>query len=252
MSRSNPTITNPAKHFLKWSGSEGKLVYYDKAKQEDVEMKLPFEFLLLDQLATITGFCKPDKSSYWSNEVRSVAQYPFTVRTSKGIKQEGLYKELADVRAKGAKYAKSLYIAYIEDKEWCIGNIKASGAALTSWIEFSNTCAVGNGKIRVVGKKEEEGVAGPYYSPTFEWDHATEEEDQEAVKLDQVLQKYLKTYLDSAQFDYVSGNSTDASDEEDDLEEDLRKTEQKQIANAVRSKVDDLGGEPINLDDIPF
>lgn len=223
MSRSNPTPTNPARRFFKWSGSKGELGYYDKEKQQEIPVTLPFTFLVLDQLATITGFCELDASQYWSNEVRSVAKEELTVRTSKGTKQVGLYKELADVRSSGAKYAKSIYIAYQEDGEFVIGNFKASGAALTAWIELSNKHAVGNGKVALTGSEEAKKGATTYYVPTFEWLHAEADEDRAAIELDKELQIYLSQYLSAAKFDRVHNELDEVfpDTEEIDLKEEL-------------------------------
>lgn len=193
MSRSQPTVTNPARRFFSWRN--GKLAYYDKEKQENIDIKIPFEFLVLDQLATMTGFCEPDSSSYWSNEVRSVAKEDFTVRTSKGIKGIGLYKDLADLRGKGAKYAKSVYIAYQEDDEYLLGNLKVSGAALTAWIGLSNRYPLENGKVTLVGSDQAKKGATTYFIPIFEWSASETVEDNAAIKLDRELQVYLSRYL---------------------------------------------------------
>lgn len=205
MSRSNPTTTNPAKRFFRWSGSKGKLAYYDKEKQEEVEVRFPFTFLVLDQLATMTGYNEQDQSNYWSNEVRSVAKEELTVRTSKGVKQIGLYADLTDVRSKGAKYAKSVYIAYYDGDELVLGNLKASGAALTAWIELSNRTNVENGKVTLTGAEEAKKGATTYFVPVFESGHSTTEEDARAIELDKELQHYLAQYLNAAKV--VSGES---------------------------------------------
>lgn len=195
MSRSNPTQTSPSRKFFDWSGGKGQLHWYDKEKQEKVEVRLPFEFLVLDELATITGYCDQDQSRYWSNEVRSVAKEEFIVKTSKGIKEAGLYSNLADVRSKGAKYAKSIYIAYKEGDEYVIGNIKAYGAALTAWIEFGKTCKVENGKVVLTGKEEAKKGATTYFVPKFEYLSATADENEIAIDLDRELQAYLTKYF---------------------------------------------------------
>lgn len=201
MSRSNPTPTNPAKRFFKWSGSKGKLVYYDKEKQVEVEVSLPFEFLVLDQLATITGYNEQDQSNYWSNEVRSVAKEELTVRTAKGTKEIGLYKDLTDVRSKGAKYAKSVYISYKDGDGFQLGNLKASGAALTAWIELSNKHQVENGKIVLTGAEEAKKGATTYFVPLFEWKNSDSTEDEVAIELDKELQVYLSQYLSVPKYD---------------------------------------------------
>lgn len=229
MSRSNPIPTNPAKRYFKWSGSKGKLMYYDKEKQQEVEVKLPFTFLVLDQLATITGFNEQDKSSYWSNEVRSIAKEELVVRTSNGTKQSGLYKDLADVRSKGAKYAKSVYLAFEDNGEYVIGNLKAAGAALTSWIEFSNKVVVTNGKVSLTGSEEAKKGATTYFTPTFLWSSSDTDQDEIANDLDKELQVYLSQYLAAAHFN--------------------RTGEEETVADNV---ITDIGDDPINLDDIPF
>ena len=194
MSRSQPQLTNPGKHFFRWSGEKGTLSYWDKENEQEVEVKLPFEFLPIDQLATITGFCEQDKSSYWSNEVRTLRD-EFTVKTSAGTKQVGLYKDLADVRAKGAKYAKSIYIVYKFEDEWVIGNIKAHGACLTAWIEFNNKHKVENGKVILTGSTEGTKGKTVYQIPTFEYVSCTKEENDVSIELDKELQIYLSQYL---------------------------------------------------------
>lgn len=222
MSRSNPTPTNPAKRFFKWSGSKGQLVYYDKEKQEEIEVKLPFEFLVLDQLATITGYCEQDQSNYWSNEVRSVAKEELTVRTSKGTKEVGLYKDLTEVRSKGAKYAKSVYVAYLDGDDFVIGNLKASGAALTAWIELSNKYVLDNGKVRLTGSEEGKKGATTYFIPKFEWVPSEVVEDEAAIKLDKELQQYLNQYLTAARL--VAGRGEGEGDDWVPNEEELNAT----------------------------
>jgi hypothetical protein len=223
MSRSNPTLTNPAQHFLTWK--DGRLSWYSKERDARVPVKFPFEFMVIDQLATITGYSKRDKSGYWSNEVRNVTKEEFIVRTKHGIAQSGLYKELADIRAKGAKYAKSIYIVHKVGEGYIIGNIKASGSALTAWIEFSDTCKVEHGKIRLTGAKQETGELGDYFSPVFEWDHTTPEEDQIAIDMDSELQAYLRQYFIAAAIDREN------MVEEGGIDSNLGKATPEQIAD---------------------
>lgn len=265
MSRSNPIPTNPAKRFFKWSGSKGKLVWYDKEQQSEVEVTLPFTFLVLDQLATITGYCEQDGSGYWSNEVRSVAKEEFTVRTSKGTKQAGLYKDLADVRSKGAKYAKSIYIAYKESDEYVIGNIKASGAALTAWIELSDRYVVLNGKVSLTGATQAKKGATDYFIPTFEWSNSDSDEDEIAKSLDKELQIYLSQYLTVAQFDRTSQEDGVIEDSYESVPQNGYEKAKAQAAaiKAKQESEDDRAYQEslarsfsdegdLNMDDIPF
>jgi hypothetical protein len=217
MSRSNPTATNPAKRFFRWSGSKGKLTWYDKENQQEVEIDFPFAFLVLDQLATITGYSDQDQSSFWSNEVRNVTKDQLTVRTSKGTKQTGLYADLTDVRSKGAKYAKSVYIAFYDNKELVLGNLKASGTSLTAWIELCNSTNVENGKVRLISASKAKKGATEYFTPNFEAVHSSEEEDAKAIELDKELQAYLNTYLVSTPTDHGNDDGVDWVPSEDEL-----------------------------------
>lgn len=198
MSRSQPAITNPAQHFFTWSGSKGQLEWYNKEKQERIPVKMPFTFMVLDELATIAGFCEPDESSFWANEVRSVVREELTVKTAKGTKEVGLYSKLTDVRSKGAKYAKSIYIAHKVGDDYVLGNIKASGAALTAWIELGQKNVVGNGTVTLTDKVEAKKGTNTYFVPVFEYRSSTDEEDGAAIKLDKQLQVYLSHYLSAA------------------------------------------------------
>jgi hypothetical protein len=200
MSRSEPTITNPSAHFFEWRN--GKLSWYSKDEQKNIEVKLPFHFLPLDQLHTITGYSDLDQSGFWSNEVRSTRD-DFTVRTKKGVKYVGAYKNEQGIPQlpTGGRYTKSVYIAYKEGGGWVIGNIKLSGAALTAWIELSSKNNVENGKVSLTGSTEGKKGATTYHIPTFEFSHSTAEEDEIAIALDKDLQHYLKEYLSAPKFD---------------------------------------------------
>ena len=258
MSRSQPANENPAKRFFRWSGSKGQLAYWDKELKKDIPVKLPFEFLVLDQLATITGYSDQDSSGFWSNEVRSTKRDPFTVKTSAGTKEVGLYADLAESRSKGAKYAQSIYMSFKENEEdgFVIGNIKASGACLNAWIELSKKCAIGNGKVRLTGSIEGKKGRNTYQIPVFEWDHSEDDEDKIAIELDKELQVYLSQYLSknatsddeawpSKQVDDIVETNVPDSENDDEAQE--------AIAKAVSKNIDDMvEGEKLSIEDVPF
>lgn len=196
MSRSQPTTTNPSTRFLSWAGGKGELIHWDKEESKEVIEKLPFTFMVLDELTTITGYSDEDQSGFWSNEVRSTNNDELTVRTSKGIRETGSYKDIKDsLKSKGAKYAKSVYIAYKDGEHLSIGNFKVYGAALTAWIEFSKKANVYNTAVVLKGKTEEKKGTTTYYVPVFETTSITDETNKEAIALDVELQKYLTNYF---------------------------------------------------------
>ena len=278
MSRSNPTLTNPATRFFEWKGSTGTLEFYDKEQEKRITVPLPFSFLPLDELATITGYSSRAKSSYWSNEVRNIKNDSLTVRSKNGVEQEGLYDTLADVRAKGAKYAKSIYIAYKTKAGWQIGNIKAHGSALSSWIDFTGSYIPQNGKVTLTrGDVLQTPKGDDYYPPVFQYESATAEEDGIAISLDRELQTYLNTYLAAANFNRSNDDQpieddepiTAGTDRETETQSGYekakaesdrlkaKKAEAPEEAAAMETYAIIAGREAsqedeINLDDIPF
>ena len=95
MSLSNITeSTNPCTRWLEWQGSEGKLKYWDREAKENVYVKLPFKFLVLDILSTVKGFDDSSQMGYWANEIRDTRTDILTVRTKQGIRAQGLYADV--------------------------------------------------------------------------------------------------------------------------------------------------------------
>lgn len=199
MSLSRPNIKNPAVRFMQWRGGEaggGKVQYYDKETEENVDVPLPFTFLVLDELNTISGFNDNEKSSYWSNEVRNLMTDEFTVRTKSGVKARGKYAELGDVKSRGAKYAKSVYIAYKDETgEMIISNLRLMGAALTAWIEFQKKFDVSKCAVSITAAKKAKKGATTYFMPIFEGREMSDTTRNEAIRLDVQLQAYLDSYF---------------------------------------------------------
>jgi hypothetical protein len=268
MSRSNPNAgqqSNPATRFFEWSGSDGKIKYYDKAADETIKLDLPFSFLVLDQLHTITGFNKRD-SGYWSNEVRDITNDVLTVKTKAGVKAEGVYNSaaVANQLAAGAKYTKSVYIAYMNDeKELVLGHIKFAGSAIAPWIEFTNNNNVD--KIAVVIEDATAAKNGntDYFFPVFGARAVTPETDAKAVELDKELQDYLGQYLTSKRTEpskRVAAEDVEIEDVgEQELDGDVEESDgpeepaPKPAAKpAAKPKEVDTGNGKIDIKDVPF
>lgn len=233
MSRSQPSLQNPAHRFFEYKAGEGTLQYYDKEKQERITVPLPFTFLPLDQLNTITGYSRPDKASYYSNEVRNSAKEEFVIKLKGAHVVTTLYKNEHGVVQvpKAAKYTKSVYIAYQEDGEWVIGNIKLAGSAMTAWIEFNQKYKPEQGKVVMSKGTKIEGEQGDYYPPAFQYLDATLEEDSIAVTLDKALQIYLSQYL-------AAPKHEDSELHVDEIDESDMKATPEQIAEfeALKAK----------------
>lgn len=242
MSLSQPKLTNPAFHYYEWRS--GKLSYWDKENQKSVEVKLPFQFIVLDELATISGFCEPDNSGFWSNEVRSTVKEQFTVRTKKGVKYIGPYKNdqyIVQV-PNGAKFTKSIYIAEKLNGGYVISNIKLSGAAFSSWFEYSGKYKADNGLTTLTGSHEDKKGATTFQVPDFEYSSLTPDQFTQAVELDKDLQVYLSHYLAAAQTELDEQVSHDA------IDPNLGKASPEQLADFERRKA---GSSQLQAEDFP-
>jgi hypothetical protein len=198
MSLSNQTSTvSPARHFLRVKS--GSVNYYDKETGDNIDVALPMSFVVLDQLATVKGWSDNDQSGYWSNEVRSAGNDALSVRTSKGTKATGIWKDIKnEPSVAGAKFNASVYIATNGREKLEIQNIAFSGASLNAWIEFVNAnkdVTRGKAKVAITGFSDEKKGAVKYQVPVFEAQEITEEELKQATALDVELQAYLDDYL---------------------------------------------------------
>lgn len=238
MSLSNQTLTkSPAKFFLRVKS--GSVNYYDKEKGENIDVPVPLSFVVLDQLGTVKGWSDADQSGYWSNEVKSSGNDALTVRTSKGVQETGIWKEIKNSpHLAGAKFNASVYIAHKSGKGLVISNISFSGAALNAWIEFVNAnkgAVRGQNKVVLSGFSDAKKGAVKYKVPVFEVEDITEEELTEATKLDEELQTYLDAYFANARTDELTATASSGA-----------------VAGGKDVVIEDIGDEPINLDDIPF
>lgn len=213
MSRSIPNTgtQNPATKFFDWNARKGQLEYYDKTTKENVAVALPFRFLVLDQVATVTGGIKRQVGGgkkkydgYWSNAVRpqDLKTRPFIVKSKIGGKEgEGLWADIKN-SIRGVKYMTGLYIAFREGDSLQIGYLKIKGSVLTEWIEFNKDRRnIESGAFTITGKSEPiEGENDDiYFTPVFSFtEEVKPETETQAVALDAQLQVYLKSYFAQA------------------------------------------------------
>lgn len=235
MSRSNPTPQSPVNRYFNWSGATGKLQYYDHEAEKRVDVKLPFRFLVLDELSTIGGYSDSAQSGIWSNDVRSTKD-TLIVRTRMGVIANGDYASIKDyLKGAGGRYARSLFIAYQpeggEDGELAIGKMKLVGSSLGAWFDFQRKNRVYDGGIAITGSTTDTKGSNTFHVPTFETADVSSEEDVTANDLDRELQAYLNTYL-SRSIHRDPAEDADLGTDDDDESEPQNK--------------------PIDLSEIPF
>ena len=197
MSRSNNTEQQAiATRYLEWSGSEGKMKYYDKSTKENVLVDLPFTFTVLDILHTITGYSDTDESGFWSNEVKNIQTDELTVQTKKNKYPPMVYGKMADILNRGAKYAQSVYIAFKDESDTLvIGNLKLYGSAIGSWIEFRKKSDVYKVGCKIVSAEPKKKGKTDYFEPVYKEVQISDGTNTEAIELDKRLQEYLSIYF---------------------------------------------------------
>ena len=202
MSRSQPSVgSSPATRFFEWKAEAGLLQYYDKATQLNVTVKLPFSFMVLDEVSQVGGGTKVNGKyeGYWSNAVKNLDTQIITVKSKQGIVASGLYADLKN--RKGLHYVKGLYIAYFDDdKNLQIGYLKFKGSSLGAWFEFTKTHKnIYQGAFAIKSASDViNGDNGDYYTPSFVHKaDVSPESEAKAIELDGELQEYLKAYFAS-------------------------------------------------------
>lgn len=201
MSRSNPQANapNPAIRWFEWNGETGVVRYYDKDAKKNVDVPLPFTFLLLDELATVRGWHDPSQSGIYSNEVRDTTKDALVVKAFKGgTLSEGYYKAIKDrVNAQGGQFVANCYVAVKLNGTLALCSIRFKGAALGAWMEFrkANRGQLYDSAIRILSFKEGKKGRIVFRVPTFDLKEVSADTNTQAVALDKALQTYLEGYL---------------------------------------------------------
>lgn len=221
-------IKNPATKFLSWKSNDQCFSYYDKDKAENVAVKLPFKFLLLDQLQSVKGWSDALSGQIISNEVKTVSDQEITAvcyhKNNKGesVKTtiaKGLYKDIKDaIVSAGAKYHKSIYIM-LEDGT--LANIQLKGAGVAEWGTFfnSNKKRLADEWVIVASAKQGKKGAVKFTTPEFKFERSlTESEAEQADSVFDELDAYLQQYLKKPVVNNIEVNEPEIVEEEEDLE----------------------------------
>lgn len=194
-------MSNPATKFIDWKSNDKCFSYYDKEKQENVLVPLPFKFLVLDEMHTIKGWNDATSSGIYSNEVKFISKEVMNVKPFKGNEiAKGLYKDIKEkVKSAGGHYVKSIYVM-LEDGS--LANLQLKGSAVQKWGEFTQKTRNRLPDEWVEVAKAIEGKKGAvkFYTPEFRFERSIS--DSEADLADEafnILESYLKTYLAKAE-----------------------------------------------------
>lgn len=222
MSRSNPSengTPNPSTRWFEWNGEHGTIRYYDKDAKQNIDVALPFTFLLLDQLGSVRGWHDASESGIYSNEVKDTRQEVMVVKAFKGgVLAEGVYKDIKDrVNTLGGSFNANCYLAYKNDSgDLAIGCLRFKGAALGAWMEFgkANRSALTSKAIQIHTFTEGKKGRIVFRVPVFKAVDVSAETNDIAVALDIELQAFLKSYLKRTKREQVEAPAHHVSDED--------------------------------------
>lgn len=243
MSRSNPNVNapNPAQLWYEWNGEKGLIRYYDKTAKANIDVNLPFTFLVLDELASVRGWHDASDSGIYSNEVRDTTKDVLVVKSFKGGQiAEGYYKAIKDsVKAEGGQFVANCYVAVKTPEGLSICSLRFKGSALGAWMEFrkEHRHALYEKAVSITGFTEGKKGRIIFRVPTFELRDVSQETNTQATVLDKALQKFLSSYLQKKTKDQ-------ADEHEDELDE------QEQFDHELEPN--GSGSQTLTDDDIPF
>lgn len=123
---------NPTSKFMEWKSNDKSFSYYDKEIKDNVLVKMPLTFLVLEEFHTVKGYSDQHKTGIYSNEVLDIEDEEIEVKTYKGrLIAKGLYKDIKGVvKTAGGNYFKSIYAV---TKEGELVNLSFKGAAVSKW-----------------------------------------------------------------------------------------------------------------------
>ena len=207
MSLSNPTTSqNPATKFIHFKGETGRWVYWDKQQEKEVEIKPPIYFIPIDDLSTIKGWSDKHKSGIYSNEVHYLNDEPLTVKSFDGdLFIQGLYEKIKyEIKAKGGKFAKSIYAMMFDQsgkKE--LVNFQFYGASLSPYMDLKYKRD--SGVIIGIEKELLDAKNGDneFKVPVLKKYNRKEDLIDAAIEMDRILQDYLEKYKSKKENDAV-------------------------------------------------
>lgn len=249
-------VHNPATLYLRWKGGAekvrengedkiegGKLLYWDKEKQEEVEVPLPLVICPLEITYGYAGFIKK-KGRIWSNEILDFKTQNITVHIT-GENDEvicsGVYDEIKDKAYAGGAKMQTLVYAYCKQLGGII-RINLGGSARSAWKEFTKKVKLSSVYERPVSiniGEPQESQMGPFVPPKYELGEPySDEVIKKLTEQDKIVIDYLK-YLSER-------NAQFASEPNNVFPEDVSQEIPEQVQETMG------GGEEIDLSEVPF
>ena len=202
--------SNPATKFIEWKSNDKCFSFYDKDKQTNTPIELPFKFLFLEHYHTVKGWHGATDKGIYSNEIYAMTE-ELTVKTFGGLEvAKGVYKDIKEkVNAAGGKYVRSIYImledgtmANLQLKGAVVGGLKKEQAVskkdVQGYSEFykEQKHLLDNQWIEVNSFEDAKKGATKYSIPVFTvGEPISREADANANKVVAILQDYMNDYF---------------------------------------------------------
>jgi len=251
MSLSNPKPQNPCLKFIEFKGEEGIWRYFDKTlgeKGENVAVKTPFYFVVLDELVTIKGYSESLNSGLYANEVHNIIKEKLHVRSFKGNwEMIGLYSDIKDkVKNQGGKFTKSVYAMLLdEDGNHEMVNFQLKGASFSAWFDLRFRQDQNIICVTKITKDAKKGT-NEYKIPVFTLHNMKPETLKRAIEMDKQLQQFFQARK-QFQIDEQEVESTKAQETEHDFNEKFN-----EATDWESQEPEDDYIPPISDDELPF
>jgi len=198
LNRPEQKSTNPTSKFMEWKSNNKSFSFYDIADKQNVEVKLPLTFLVLEEYHTIKGFSDSDQTGIYANEILQISAEEFEVKTFKGrVIAKGVYSDIKQVvNSAGGNYNKSIYAV---TKEGDLINISFKGAAVSKWSQFTEKGAWKRLKdewVTIEDAEDHKKGMVAYATPNFKFNTSLTDYEFKIVETKaNELESYMDGYL---------------------------------------------------------
>ena len=203
LNRPEQKSTNPTSKFMEWKSNNKSFSFYEKELKQNVEVKLPLTFLVLEEYHTIKGFSDADQTGIYANEILQISAEEFEVKTFaketfKGrVIAKGTYSDIKGaVNAAGGNYNKSIYAV---TKEGDLINISFKGAAVSKWSQFTEKGAWKRLKdewVTIEDAEDHKKGMVAYSTPNFKFNTSLSDYEFKIVEAKaNELESYMDGYL---------------------------------------------------------
>lgn len=200
LQRPEKKSANPTSKFLEWKSDNKCFQFYDKENKQNVPVKLPLTFLVLEEYHKISGFNDADQTGIYSNEVLQIGTDEMEVKTFKGrLIAKGLYKDIkSNVNAAGGNYHKSIYAV---TKEGELINLSLKGSSVSKWSQLTEKGAwkrLQDEWVTIEDAEDHQKGRVKYSTPNFKFNTSISNSEYQMIKAKATeLEEYLKGYFNN-------------------------------------------------------